>query len=188
MVFFKKNVQISAQFTQLDPKIFDFVKLDVLVLDEINSDQELLWIRDMFVAPSNFYVSSKSKCDGRDLKIIWNENQLKFEARLGFLKEQCQSLLLKDFGNIDYQIQNQPYFYQLIENQLFEVQSFAKNKKLIAHFGENGKIDYYSKDILDRRSNFNGATLVTNCDKTSTVMWLIDQNGKLRGRYLKHQN
>ena len=182
---FAQLVRLPLEFKQIDPKIFDYVKQDVIVFpDATETDEDISYIKN-FYGSSNFYVSTKSNifCDGRELKIT-SLSKMKIktnQSRFKFVKEPCENILITDpvleMPNID----KHPYYYALEGNQISEIQSYAKISKPIIRFNNDSTIEYFYQDPHERRSDFNGAGFITPHQKSAYLSFHFGENGELLG-------
>ena len=157
--------EFPKNFNQIDPLIFDFVKLDVLNFGhEFDSDIGLDMIGNLFQS-SNFYISNdlSSNCDGRVLKVTFEQTAGDYENRTNrYLKDPCMSVLIIN-GTYQDTFASQPYHFALLDDELFEVQKYSQSQKLIAAIKDEG-IKYFEQDIFERRVNFKGAKIITAND------------------------
>ena len=182
---FAQLVKIPLEFKRIDPKIFDYAKQDVIVFsDASETDEDIFHVKD-FYESSNFYVSTKSNisCDGRELKIT-RSSKMKIktnQSRFKFYKEPCENILITDPVSEMQNIDKHPYYFILEGNQILEIQSYANMSKLIIKFNNDSTIEYFYQDPYERRSNFNGASLITPKQKSARLSFHFGENGELLG-------
>ena len=154
--------EFPKNFNQIDPLIFDFVKLDVLNFGhEFDSDIGFEMIENLFQS-SNFFISNdlSTNCDGRVLKVTFEQTADDYENRTNrYLKDPCMSVLIIN-GTYQDTFASQPYHFALLDDELFEVQKYSQSQKLIAVIKDEG-IEYFEQDIFERRVNFKGAKIIT---------------------------
>ena len=126
---------------------------------------------------SRFFISFKSRCDGRELKVIKEIENTTQDSRK-FYKNPCETILMINDKVPDF-IPNQPYFFALESDTIIEIQSYGNSKKKVASF-ESNQIKYFSRDIFERRQDFKGSKIITN--KGQPFSFHITNSGNLLGR------
>ena len=185
MFGFGQMVKLPLEFKQIDPKIFDYAKQDVIVFSNATeTDEDISHIKD-FYESSNFYVSTKSNisCDGRELKIT-SLSKIKIktdQSRFKFVKEPCENILITDPVSEMQNTDKHPYYFILEGNQISEIQSYANLSKLIIKFNNDSTIEYFYQDPYERRSDFNGASLITPHQKSAYLSFHFGENSELLG-------
>lgn len=117
-------LRIPKELNQLDPDLFEFTKLDVLMFEKelLDSDEKMEEIRILF-QNSRFFISFKSRCDGRELKVIKEIENTTQDSRK-FYKNPCETILMINDKVPDF-IPNQPYFFAVESDTIIEIQSLS---------------------------------------------------------------